>query len=345
MAGTKRPRRPRGSTAGVTLADVAALAGVSEVTVSRLLRNKPYISPETKERVLAAIREVGYLPNRIAGTLASAEASNLVGVIIPSLTNIVYPEVLQGIHVACGTAGLQPVVGVTNYDTAIEERLVGSLLSWRPTALLVAGFEHTEETRHQLQHSRVRVAELMDIDSEPIDIAIGMSHRRAGHATASHLVQRGYRRFGYVGHDWQADRRARIRYEGLCEGLAEAGLSVGDRAIFAGPSSVAAGKSMLAELLDRAPDLDAVVFSNDDMAVGGVFHSLACGIALKERLAIFGFNGIEIGQSLPIPLSTVRSNRFRIGKVAIETVLAGAERPHAPVVVDTGYEIVEGGTA
>ena len=341
----QRKRRPRAASRAITLSDVAAIAKVSEVTVSRILRNKGYISSESRARVMAAISEVGYRPNRIAGTLAAATSSNLVGVVIPSLSNIVFPEVLHGIHAACGNAGLQPLVGVTDYDPLIEERLVDSLLAWQPTALLLAGFDHTETTRRQLKQSRVRVAELMDIDAIPVDVAVGLSHFKAGVDTAGHLIRRGYRRFGYVGHDWDADVRARHRYDGLCKGLGETGLSVVDQVIFAGPSSVAAGRSSLAALLERSPDLDAVVFSNDDMAIGGVFHCLAAGIELKEQLAIFGFNGLGIGQALPRPLSTIRSNRFLMGKLAVETILQQAERPGEPITIDSGYEMVEGATA
>lgn len=341
----RKKRRPRPASRTITLRDVAALAKVSEVTVSRILRNKGYISAESRARVMAAIREVGYRPNRLAGTLASATQSNLVGVVIPSLSNIVFPEVLSGINAACGVAGLQPLVGVTNYDPTVEERLVDSLLAWQPTALLLAGFDHTDTTRRLLQQSRLRVAELMDIDATPVDVAVGLSHCSAGKDTARHLVGRGYRRFGYVGHDWHADVRARHRYDGLCQALAEAGLSVVDQVVFEGPSSVAAGRSSLAALLERTPDLDAVVFSNDDMAIGGVFHCMAAGIELRQQLAIFGFNGLGIGQALPKALSTIRSNRFLMGRLAIETILQHVDRPAQPIVIDSGYELIEGETA
>jgi LacI family gluconate utilization system Gnt-I transcriptional repressor len=332
---------PRGA---VTLADVARIARVSEITVSRVLRNKGPISAPTRTRVMAAVEQTGYVPNRVAGTLASA-TSSLVGVIIPSLSNIVFPEVLQGIHAALEQSGFQAVVGVTNYQIEVEERLVRALLSWKPDAMIVAGFEHTETTRRTLEQSRIRVAELMDIDSAPIDIAVGLSHRSAGYDTGRYLVQRGYRRFGYVGHDWTADRRARLRWEGLAAALADAGLSLVDQAVFDGASSVATGRAMLETLLRRGHDIDVVVFSNDDMAVGGVFHCLSSGLVPRRDLALFGFNGLDIGQSLPAPLSTIRSNRYLIGKIAVETILARSDRPADRVVIDTGYEIVEGATA
>ncbi len=328
----------------MTLADVARVARVSEITVSRILRDKGPISERARAAVLAAVAQVGYVPNRIAGTLASA-ASNLVGVVLPSLSNIVFPDVLRGIHAGLEPSGFQPVVGVTEYDMLREEKLVGALLAWKPAAMIIAGFDHTDITRRRLEASGIRVAELMDIDAAPIDIAVGLSHRGAGYDSGRHLLARGYRRFGYVGHDWQQDRRARLRWEGLCRALQETGLALLDQAVFDGPSSTDAGRRMLAELLGRTPGLDAVAFSNDDMAVGGVFHCIGHGIRPKQDLALFGFNGLDIGQALPIPLATIRSNRFLIGKVAVETIMATPRRPAERIVVNTGYEIVEGGTA
>lgn len=342
---TTKGRKRRPGSGSTTLSDVAAIANVSEVTVSRILRNKGYISAESRARVMAAVREVGYRPNRIAGSLASATAAKLVGVIVPSLSNLVFSEVLEGIDTACGKAGLQPVVGVSDYDLSIEEKIVDSLLAWQPTALLIAGLEHTDTTRLRLQESHTRVAEMMDIDDTPIDVAVGISNNEVGIHTARHLVERGYRRFGYVGHDWIADVRARRRYDGSCQGLAEAGLSIVHQVVHDGPSSVAAGRASLAKLVAQAPDLDVVVFSNDDMAIGGVFHCMAEGIALKEQLAIFGFNGLSIGQSLPRPLSTIRSNRFLTGQIAVEKVLEQKVRPEETITIDSGYRLLEGDTA
>ncbi|MGD0720137.1 MAG: LacI family DNA-binding transcriptional regulator [Roseiarcus sp.] len=338
----KRPLRHRRPT--VTLAKVARLANVSEITVSRIMRNKGPIADQTRARVMEAVQAVGYVPNRVAGSLASAD-SNLMGVIIPSLSNIVFPEVLRGVHDALDESGFQPVVGVTNYDLQSEESLVRALLAWKPAAMIIVGFDHTDATRRMLQDSGVRVAELMDIDSPPIDIAVGLSHRRAGYDSGKYLIGRGYRRFGYVGHDWSLDRRARLRYDGLVAALAERGLSIAAEARVAGPSSTLAGRAMLADLLARSPGIDVAVFSNDDMAVGGVFHCIASNIRLKDELAVFGFNGLEIGQSLPTPLSTIRSNRYLIGRIGVERIAESPYRGATPLVIDAGYELVSGATA
>lgn len=327
-----------------TLADVAMRAEVSEITVSRVLRNKASVAEKTRERVLAVVRQMGYVPNRIAGTLASS-GSNLIGVVLPSLSNIVFPDVLRGIHASLASSGYQPVVGVTDYDMNTEEELVASLLSWQPAAMIVSGLHHTDYTVAMLKRSGVRIAELMDIDSPPLDIAVGMSHRRAGYDTALHLFKRGYRRFGYIGHDRSRDERAARRYEGFREGLQAVGLSLVGEATSDGPSSTQAGRELLSQLLARHRDLDVVAFSNDDMAVGGVFHCFAAGIKPREDLALFGFNGLDIGQALPQPLSTILSHRFLIGKTAAEMILESPDHPGTPTIRDTGYDILEGETA
>ncbi|KPL54358.1 LacI family DNA-binding transcriptional regulator [Prosthecomicrobium hirschii] len=324
----------------VTIADVARLAGVGESTVSRVLRRSGSYSEETRDKVLRAVSALGYVPNRIAGALASTE-SDLVALIVPSLANIVFPDVLRGASVALESSGFQSVIGVTDYEEAREEDLIASVLAWRPRALILAGLEHTDRSRAMIAASGVRVAEILDLDGQGIDHVVGFSQHAAGRDTARHLVGRGRRRLAYLGIRLPGDSRARKRHEGFLAGLAEAGLSPADQELVPAPSSAEAGRIGLATLLARTPDLDAVYFVNDDMAIGGYFHCLAEGITVPDRLALFGFNGLEVGQALPQPLSTIRTPRYRAGEVAAGLLLAQAPA----TVVDTGYELVPGATS
>lgn len=328
----------------ITLAEVAKLAKVSEITVSRVMRDKGPISEETRKNVLAIVERIGYVPNRIAGSLASSR-SNIIGVAIPSLSNIVFPEVLRGIHAGLKGTDFQPVVGVTDYNVKTEESFVRSIMAWKPAAMILVGFDHTDAARKILALSGIRIAELMDIHPQPLDIAVGFSHRQAGYDTGRYLIERGYKRFGYVGHNWDDDHRAKVRYDGLCQALGEAGLNFIAHSRFDGPSSMAAGRAMTAQLLSHKSKVDVAVYSNDDMAVGGVFHCLGAGVALRKQLAIFGFNGLDIGDALPMALSTLRSNRFLIGKIATEKLIENLERRAENVVIDTGYQIIAGETA
>ena len=323
----------------LTLADVAREALVGESTVSRVLRNHGSYAAETRERVREAAMRLGYVPNRIAGTLASP-GSRLIGIIIPSLANIVFPDVLRGANTTLEANGYQSVIGVTDYDQAREETLVTSLLAWRPAGLLIAGLEHTERTSALLRRSGVRIAELLDTDGQGIDVVVGFSNENAGRAAARHLLARGYTRIGYVGDDLDQDRRAGKRFAGFTETLAATGTLLVDREIVGMPSSIEAGRDGLERLLDRTPTLDAVYFSNDDMAIGGYFLCLSRGIAMPSRLALFGHNGLDVGRVTPQPLSTIRTPRVQVGAEAARLVCS--DEPSR--VVDLGFELVEGAT-
>jgi LacI family gluconate utilization system Gnt-I transcriptional repressor len=313
---------------------------VGESTVSRVLRNAGSISANARERVEAAVARLGYVPNRIAGMLAS-EGSSLVAVIVPSLSNNVFPKVLAGANHAIEAAGYQSVVGVSEYDLDREERLVRAMLSWRPAGVLISGLEHTAYATEMLRNCGVRVAEVMDTDGDGVDLVVGFSSRAVGLASARHLIERGYRRLGYVGHDVTRDTRAKKRVEGFSQALAEQGLSLIDQEIVPSLSSVEAGRDGLSRLLNRSANLDAVYFSNDDMALGGYFHCLSQGLTVPDRLALFGFNGLDIGRAMPQPLSTIKTQRFLIGERAATLVISDAE----PCVVDVGFELIEGATA
>ena len=182
------PPRPTDTRRPLTLRDVSEACGVSEMTVSRVLRNRDDVSPATREKVLTAARALGYVPNKIAGGLASQQV-NLVAVIVPSLSNMVFPEVLSGISAALEDSGLQPVFGVTNYSAEKEEEVLYEMLSWRPSGVIIAGLEHTEAARAMLENAGIPIVEIMDSDGEPIDSVVGISHRAAGRQMAEAMQQ------------------------------------------------------------------------------------------------------------------------------------------------------------
>ncbi len=337
---TPRSRVPRSTLGRPTLTDVARHAGVSGITVSRVVRAQGPISAATRERVLDAIQTLGYVPNRSASALASS-SSRLVGIVLPSLANAVMAELVHGLNQGLSDGRFQSAIGISEYDPATEERFVASMLAWQPAALVLAGLEHSEGTRALLRASGVPVVEVLDTDGRGLCSVVGFSHHAAGAASARHLLARGRRRFGFVGHADALDLRAAKRHAGFTATLREAGLGWHATETAPGPSSTAGGRAALARLLPRAPSLDAVYFSNDDMAVGGLFHCLAEGIAVPGRLALFGFNGLEFGQSAPLALSTIATPRARIGREAARLLCEDAP----PQVLDLGFTLVEGATA
>lgn len=328
-----------------TLAEVARSAGVSEITASRALRGGAHVARDTLEKVQLAARALNYVPNRLAGTLAGG-TSRQVAVVLPSLSNSVFADVLNGLETRLDQAGYHPILGVSNYDPAQEERLIADLLSWRPAGLVLAPAASTEGTRRMLAGSGVPVVEIMDIDPAPIDMAVGLSQRAAGRAMAHYLLGRGYRRFAYLGHDISTDPRALSRLRGLEQGLAEAEVTLEASLTLPGPSSVPLGREGVARLLqDCPPGGLAICFSNDDMAVGAMFHALFAGLKLPEDLALAGFNGLAIGQALPQPLTTIASRRVEMGDIAARALLARIDGTPVETVQDVGFRLIPGATS
>jgi LacI family transcriptional regulator, gluconate utilization system Gnt-I transcriptional repressor len=318
-----RGRNPFDGKPQMTLRDVAEAAGVSEMTVSRVLRQRGDVSDKTRDKVFEAARSLGYVPNKIAGALASNRV-NLVGVVIPSLSNMVFPDVLDGIGSVLDDTPLQPVVGTSKYDAEHEEHVIYEMLSWRPSGLIVAGLEHTDASRAMMANAGIPVVEVMDVDGDPVAACVGISHIEAGRQMAREIVTRGYRRIGYCGSSSIKDHRAQKRRQGLEQGLAEAGLTLTDSCLYAGASGFGTGRAMTAEIHSRTPDLDFLYYNSDINAAGGLLYCLEKGLSIPDRIGLAGFNSFEVLDGLPMRIATMDSRRREIGRRAAELIAANA---------------------
>ncbi len=326
---TKPPKRP------LTLRDVSEASGVSEMTVSRVLRNKGDVSEATRQRVQDAAKQLGYVPNKIAGALASQRV-NLVAVIIPSLGNMVFPEVLSGISESLEGTDLQPVVGVTDYLPEKEEKVLFEMLSWRPSGVIIAGLEHSDASRAMLAQAGCPVVEIMDVDGDPVDSCVGISHRRAGRKMAEAIIEAGYKRIGFMGTKMPLDHRARKRFEGFTRTLAKAGIEIADQEFYLGGSALAKGREMTAAMMARTPNLDFLYYSNDMIGAGGLLWLLEQGIDVPGQIGLAGFNGVELLDGLPRQLATMDACRREVGQKAAQIIAARNRDPSYPP-----HEIVE----
>ncbi|MDR9485339.1 MULTISPECIES: LacI family DNA-binding transcriptional regulator [Sediminimonas] len=327
---TAHPPRP------LTLRDVSEASGVSEMTVSRVLRGKGDVSPATRERVLAAAKALGYVPNKIAGALASQRV-NLVAVIIPSMSNMVFPEVMTGISKVLEDTDLQPVVGITDYLPEKEEKVLYEMLSWRPSGVIIAGLEHSDASRAMLRAAGIPVVEIMDVDGHPVDAMVGISHRRAGREMGQAILKAGYRKIGFLGTKMPLDHRARKRFEGFTQALAKGGIEIADQEFYSGGSALAKGREMTQAILERNPDLDFLYYSNDMIGAGGLLYLIEQGYDIPAQIGLAGFNGVELLQGLPRKLATMDACRAEIGRRAAEIIVARSkgEDPAESAVVLT----------
>jgi len=327
----------------LTLRDVAEVAGVSEMTVSRVLRGSGVVSARSRAHIISVVEKMGYVQNQLAGSLATTR-SNQIAVIIPSLVNNVFTEVMEGITLELEKADYHAIVGISGYSLQKEEALLYSMMSWRPAGIIVPNIYHTQKTRNMLASSGVPVVEMMSLTDTPIDMCVGLDQRAASREIARYLLSRGYKRFGYVGWN-EEDYSAADRFEEIRLLIEDAGLEIIAPDLFASPPNFADGKRGLSRLLDIAPDLDAVIFSNDTAATGGMMHCIEAGIRIPHDLAIAGFSGLPTGQNMPQKLTTIVTKRHDIGRVSARSIIRGLEGAPTTAISDLKFELNKGQTA
>ncbi|MEQ8395562.1 LacI family DNA-binding transcriptional regulator [Thalassobaculum sp.] len=337
----------------VTMQDVALAAGVSTITVSRVLRSPEKVKAATRERVEAAVRDLGYVPDQVAGSLSSRE-SRLVAALVSTLAGSVFASTVDGLAQSLRDEGHQLMLGTTEYSSASEQALIATALSRRPDGMVLTSGEHTPAARAMLAGSGVPVVEVWELPEDPIDMAVGFSNTEAGRAITEALYQTGRRRIGFIGGGsrrsaevGEGDRRGRLRRQGYEAALAEHGL--GEPRVVPNPadgSMVERGARDLAALLERWPDTDAVFCSSDSVALGALSEARRRGIDVPGTLAVAGFGDFEMAGESGLGLTTVRIPGYAIGAEAGRLLLA-RKRSEAtgPRILDLGFEIVRRATA
>lgn len=325
-----------------TLRDVARLAGVSEISVSRVMRNAPNISDTLRSKVMEAANALSYTPNRVAGALKN-QNSNLVAVVLPSMSNDVFPAVLDGIESELNKHGLHSVLGLSQYDRDRELQVIRELLSWSPMGIIMTGLHHAAPIPEMIAQLAIPVVQIMDVEGTPIGSAVGISHSAAAVTAADHLYKKGYRKIGYIGAWNERPERSRARRIAFEARLAELGAPLVGSIIVDERSSAVAGSRTTADLLARHPDIDCIFYANDDLAMGGLFYAMSANIDVPGDLGLMGFNGIEIGKATPLPLSSIQTPRFEMGQEAAKLLLTSKTDGHQ--VLDLSFQVFEGQTA
>src|SRR3981189_63835 len=255
----------------IRLTEVAKLAGVSPITASRFFRNPEALSVAKRERVHSAGKELGYVPNLAARALAS-HRTEVIGVVIPSLTNNVFADVLRGIYDSSEGSRYTIQLANTRYSILQEEKLLRLFRAQKPAGLIVTGIHQTAESRAILETMDCPLTHIMDIGASRYDMMVGFSHPGASLSAISHILEQGRRRIGFLGA--RMDPRVQRRFDGYRDAMKAASLFDPNLIITTTvPTTVTLGGTLFADLVARAPDIDAVFCVNDDLALGVLFDS------------------------------------------------------------------------
>lgn len=321
----------------VTVKDVALKAGVSVMTVSRAIQRPELVNQATREHVLEVVRSMGYVPNIMAGALATRK-SRLVAILLPTIANSIYSIAVQSIIGRLSAAGYQSLVGPTGYSPENEELLLDAILGRRPDGIVLTGTLHTPNIRARLAALRIPVVEAWDLSDALLDTQVGFSHEKVGIAVADHFHAKGYRQWAVVGID---DPRAMRRCHSLIARLQELGVSQVQQQIFATEATWEVGRKGLAALLDAGARPQVIFCSSDTVALGVLAEAASRKIAVPDELAVLGFGNISNGQFAYPALSTVSVNAQEMGHQVAEALLRRLEGGSREAQVDTSFEILE----
>lgn len=334
-------RRVDHGSSAPTLKDVARLAGVSPITASRALHKPELVTNKTRERVLQAVEQSGYVPNSLAGGLTSRQ-TRLVAAIVPSVGHSLFSDMLDTLIRTLATERYETTLGVSNYDPELEERWLATMLTRRPDGVVLTGLEHTARTRRLLLNVGIPVVELWDHTSCPLDVAIGFSQENAGRAAFRYLTACGYQRPAILRAD---DSRALRRAVGFISAAAEAGAPEPPQVVFPERSPQAGrGREALIALRTQAPYADAAFCSSDALAHGVLAQAHALNLTVPQQFGVLGFGDQSLSADTIPALSTIKVDGARIGRLGAQALIARMRGDITPTVFDLGFEVVARGS-
>lgn len=303
--------------------DVARLARVSTMTVSRALKSDSVILEATRQRILAVCDEIGYILDERAGALSSNQ-TGFISALIPSINNANFADLARGLTDAAAEAGLQILLGYTEYSSEKEEALVNAMMRRRPEALLLVSGQHSGRTRTTLRAAAIPVVEAWDIPREPIHHTIGFSNALVSATMVRRLFEKGYREIGFIGGTSYPGSPGTSRRAGYDAAIRELGLPEGRVLLFhQAPTALAMGQGAeaMGELLTRFPGIDAVVCIHDLAAFGALMECQRRGWEVPGRCAIAGFGDFEVGRYCRPRIATVKIDSYALGHMAGDLLL------------------------
>ncbi|HTY93560.1 MAG TPA: LacI family DNA-binding transcriptional regulator [Steroidobacteraceae bacterium] len=316
---------------------MARIARVSTATISRALNKPQAVSVATRLRVQQAIDASGYVPNLLAGGLASSR-SRLVAALVPAIATSMFNQTIESMALALASAGYLVVLGLTGYEEHGAAGTVDALLARRPDALILTRSPTEPQIRRRLRASGVTIIETWDLPPRPLDVAIGFSHERAGRALADFVLERGYRRPLLITHGLA---RGRTRMQGFMARFRERGLRAPFCDLCEALPFAIDGRARLGMFLDAGRRADVVVCSSDSLAQEVMMEALARGLSVPGDLGVIGFGANEPVLATALPLTTVRIDGAEIGRRAAQVLLMRSQGREPPQRrIDVGFEIL-----
>lgn len=297
---------------------VAERAGVSASTVSRALSGNVVVSPETKERVLRAAKELNYQPNVLAKSLKEGR-SKTIGLFLPNLHNLIFPAAIRGITEVAKRHGYVLVLLNTDEDLVTEKLYIENL-----RRRLVDGFIFTTATASsnhilELKEQGYPVVLMVRSLNDEIDTVL-IDNYTGGYQATRFLLERGYRKIAIINGTLELELY-RDRFRGYQSALAEVGLPLDDKLIFHDTKGWEDGYQAILEMLDQGEMPEAVFATSDPKALGVIKALKERGLKVPEDVAVIGYDNLDVSELMDPPLTTMAQPFYEAGTKAAERLM------------------------
>ncbi|HVY80441.1 MAG TPA: LacI family DNA-binding transcriptional regulator [Steroidobacteraceae bacterium] len=317
--------------------DVAERAGVSASTVSRFYNNPAVVAPSTAKRIREAIAATGYVPDLLAGGLASRR-SRLVAVLVPEISHSIFNDTIEAMANQLSLDGYIVMLGLTGADNSGMKRLIEAALARRAEAVILSGIVSDNPTRELLRSRSATVIETWGLPEKPIDVAVGFSHAAIGEGLARFLAGRGYRRPHLIVGDGE---RARMRRDSFVRTWRTLGRGKPTEMKIAIPTHFGHARLVWRHLVELDPQPDVAVCGSDLLAQGLIIEAQAAGKRIPEDLAVVGFGHHSLAGEMRPTITSVDVDGARIGREAVAVLKRrAAGETINERVIDVGFRII-----
>lgn len=330
----------------LNMREVARRAQVSVATVSRALRSPELVAEKTVRRVRKAAEELGYIYNATASDILKGR-STVVGLIVPTSSSTLFGETIHGVQDVTSQDGFSVIQGTSRYDDDREAHLVDTMLERRVHGLILTGvtFRNEAHLRRIAADQWTRIVVVWEKPRADVGISyVGIDNRAAAARMTRHLLDLGHRRIGLIVGPYSRTARVRHRLEGYRDALESAGIAFDPDLVMERRPDLLEGREAMDRLLDLEDRPTAVFAASDLLAIGALKAAKSRGLSVPHDISIAGFDDMNFGAYQDPPITTVRVDAYKIGKLAAQIALEPIGTPERSYCLDTDL-VIRGSTA
>ena len=315
----------------LSIEDIAKLAGVSSATVSRAIHSPHKVRAETRARVYQLFEKHNYIYNAPAADL-SRQKTKVIGLLVPTTRSPVFANSVFAIQEKCQGYGYSVILGNTQYDAQIEERLIRQFQERRVAGMILTGFAFgREQVVTELIEAGLPTVVIWEKIDDPIINYVGFDNFQTAYSMTEYLIQLGHRRLGLIMGPYSKVGRVRKRWAGFQAAMAKQGLEIDPDLVIEKEPTLQNGQEAMVQLLDRPERPTAVFAASDVLAIGALKAAKDRGLKVPRDISIAGHDDIDFAAYTDPPLTTVRVAGYEIGQLAVEVLLSKIENNKGPV--------------